>query len=241
METLTLSYRHVGGELSTGALLLSDDVDVVEVLENFENATYPHMLGRLAHHLKENPSALCFFLRTDRLGLSPMKLSEEETALFRTDPAAAIQARTVPPQVVHISVDKSQQLPLPVTEVDESMVPLLVTGYAMRVDCFGEEVFSKARANGDVECPLCGRWGACGDRNGLLFYCIKCDRCFEPSDYQAGEGWVGFSVEDLLKSDASKFFLPRKWHQNGNWISRSELQKMLEEYLEEKEKVTCTR
>ena len=43
-KVLTLSYRRVEGELSTGALLLSDDLDEVEVLESFDKAKYEEML-----------------------------------------------------------------------------------------------------------------------------------------------------------------------------------------------------
>ena len=229
-KVLTLSYRRVEGELSDGALLLSDDLDEVEVLESFNKAKYEEMLKAIARHVILHGNVAVVFSRTDRSGLAPMKMSEQELELFRTDPAAAIQNRIIPPQVVHIGVEKKEET--------MTMVQPLTTGYEMRADFFGELVFVRMK-DGKLECPECGKWArGVLEKDPNFYFCNDCGRLTHVEE--KSPDWAGIKVQGLTDSTIERLFLPRKWNKNGNWISRVELQKMLEEYLEEKAKVTCT-
>lgn len=228
---VVLSYRRSSGELSTGYITLIDSAAEGWVQEDFQDIEYKRMLSLFARVLRENPGTKAGIQRIDRAGLSTMVLSDEETELFRKDPAAAIQARTVPPQVVHIGVDKSASVNM--------AVPFTV-GYDMRADFFGEVVFVKGRKHPNehlLECPYCGYW-AKANHVLSIFTCANCSSHTEAVDKQ--EKWVGVSVEQLLLNGTVKeqgFFLPRAWNKNGNWISEKELRDMYSNYLKEKETV----
>lgn len=228
---VVLSYRHTGGELSSGSIILINEIAVADVLETFQDIEYKRMLSTFAKVLRWNPGTKAGIQRTDRPGLSVMVLSDEETELFRKDPAAAIQARTVPPQTAHIGVDKSAAMNM--------AVPLTV-GYDMRADFFGDVVFAKGRKHSNehlLECPYCGYW-AQASIGSSVFTCMNCSSHTEAVDLQ--EKWAGIEVAQLLSNGAANprgFFLPRAWNKNGNWISEKELRDMYSNYLKEKETV----
>ena len=230
-EYIILSYRRVGQDLSTGSVLSwKEDGTNAQVLESFDSLSYQDLLLRFASHMKSHPSASGVFHRTDKPGLAPMKIIDEEAELFREDPHKAIQHYLVPRQVVHVGVPKY-------VDKFETIIPPLVVGYDMRADFFGELVFVRVR-EGKIECPSCGKWVG---PVGTLSTSVPCSCGLKTEVEDLQHRWAGVSVQSLLSSGVERFFLPRKWNENGNWISRDELQKKLSEYQEEKEKVTCTR
>jgi hypothetical protein len=240
MDKVYLMYSRVKGELSSGALHYMNE-DGGHILESFTELGYIDMLKKLAKHLIAYPTCRAVFQRTDRPGLAAVMLSEEESELFRTDPCSAIQNRTFEAQASTLPAP-----PLVYVEETENIVVPFTVGHDMRADCFGEVVYIRARKpgedHGEVECPLCGTWGWLGPvGDSPYFYCTPCDYHVEVMHLLPYTGWAGIRVGDLLQGAATKFFLPRKWNKNGNWISKEELQMMLKEYLEEKAKVTCTR
>lgn len=234
-ELVVLSYHRVLGELSTGAMLLcmEDDPNYVEILESFECAEWGKMLRLFAKYLAEHPLAAGVFQRTDRAGLAPMRISAEEAELFRKDPAQAIQVRTFAARTVNVGAEKKEET--------INMVPPLTTGYDMRADFFGELVYLRVKDK-KVECPGCGRWlNFSLTTHGHTVDGVECSQCECRTVFgDAQDQWMGTYVLNILGNSHDRFFLPRKWNKNGNWISRVELQKMLEDYLEEKAKVTCT-
>lgn len=244
---IVLSYRRSKGELSSGAIIYWPSESEAEALHHFEDATYKYMLSLLSVALRDRPGTRAAIQRTDRPGLAPMLLSAEESDLFRHDPAAAIQARTVPPQVVHIGVDKPNTEPAPPPSSFENMAVPLTAGYDIRANFFGELVFVRAREISQgavIECPYCGHWVAEGKgperQAGLLpaFDCQDCGGHTRVEDLQ--ERWAGVPVKWLLGEGPAferGYFLPREWNKNGNWISKEELQKMYSRYLEEKETI----
>jgi hypothetical protein len=107
-DLLLLSYRREDGDVSTGSVLLrSNGKDTT--LVRFVRMGFLDTLKLFAREMVAHPTARGGFHRTDRPGLLPMHLTEEEENLFRTDPAAALQRYTVEPQVVHVGVVKNNQ------------------------------------------------------------------------------------------------------------------------------------
>lgn len=99
-ESVTLAYKR-DGDLSTGEIfLLKDGIRVL--LDNFVRADFALMLRLFAKQFYYHPDARLFFQRTDRPGLSPMQLSEEEETLFRSDLEEAIRQRMPEPRVVRV-------------------------------------------------------------------------------------------------------------------------------------------
>lgn len=223
-ETLTLAYRHVGNELSTGCFFLAYDGETkTHVLEDFASLAYIDMMKRFAKYLAEHPAADAAIARTDRPGLAVMRLPDDEVALFRSDPATAIRARIFPPQVVHVGVDKSaRQAPL-------------VAGYDTLVDAFGDVVYARCRRKNEVECVGCGNWSPTSKINDVrvAYRCVECGAWMPVDDFQPDAGWAGFKVTELLGSGLTTFFLPRHWN-NQNWITKSELQTKYMNYKKEK-------
>lgn len=234
-KILTLAYRRSRGDLSTGAFLLTTaETDTANVLEHFEDLTFIDMMKKFAKYLADYPQVSAAFQRTDRPGLLPFLLAPDEIELFRSDPAAAIRQRMISPQVVHIPVDKSRK------PSANSAIPPLDAGYATLAQCFGELVYTRVRKRPEdlplVECTSCGFWCPIAriDADGWAFRCVECSAWVPVADFQPDEGWAGVSIDTLLASGTTRFFLPRKWNKNGNWISRPELVEMYDTFKKEK-------
>jgi hypothetical protein len=232
-ELVTLSYRRVPGDLSSGVVILSseEDVNYVEILESFEGIDFVPLMKVFAKHLVLHPLAAGVFQRTDRAGLAPIRMGDEEAELFRKDLATAIQNRTFSARTINVGVGKKEEA--------INMVQPLTTGYEMRADFFGEVVFVRMK-DGKLECPECGKWAhGVLEKDPNFYFCNDCGLLTHVEEKSSD--WAGIKVQGLTDSTIERLFLPRKWNKNGNWISRVELQQMLEAYLEEKAKVTCTR
>jgi len=86
-----------------------------------------------------------------------------------------------------------------------------------------------------VECPLCGDLHFT-NYNDTVF-CQKINSkfivAFIESDKNTNKTWAGFSLFNLFEYDpqyswtlskCDKFYFPRPWNPNGEWISRKELE-----------------
>lgn len=100
-DIITLCYRRDEGDTSTGSLTFARDGEGYE-LESFHRIEFIPMMRMFAKYLAGYPMCRGAFQRTDRQGLSPLLLTEEEEFLFRTDPAEAIQQRLFPAQETHV-------------------------------------------------------------------------------------------------------------------------------------------
>lgn len=228
-SVVTLAYRRVDGtELSTGAFILTH-AGGVAYLENFESVAYVDMMKKLAKHLVANPDAGAAIQRIDRPGLVTLPLADDEVALFRTDPAEAIRQRMIPPQVVHIGVDKSR----------DAVVHPLEAGYETFAECFGDVVYAKVKTRSEgqqVECFCCGAWAPVQKINDTRhgYTCVECGAWFAFDDFQPEAGWSGVRTRILLDVSTSQYFLPRRWNNGKNWISRTDLMNKYDDYLKEK-------
>ena len=220
-KMVVLLYKHVGKELSDGAITLTEG-DRASFLLEFKDFSYIQMMKSFAQILQQVPDAEAAIQRIDRPGLQPVVLPPDEVELFRTDPAAAIRQRCFPPQVIHIHREKT---------VTPAEVPVLSAGYEVLAEAFGNRVYTRAK-DGEVECVACGEWSPVKD--GAYTCHDDCRVTIPLEDYRPNSGWACIATEALLASDRDLFFLPRRWNKNGNWISRADLETLYNKYMQEK-------
>lgn len=221
---IALEYQREG-QLSSGQVAVYAGGHLSHA-EKFDRAEFPRLLTHLARLIAQHPSARVVLLRTDVPNLFPYVLDKETTELFRVDPVAAIHSMVFEPEV---NVAKKED-PRPV-----EIRPLRV-GYETLADSFGEHVYVRVRSN-SIECPGCGLWGEMAEGH---FTCAR--RCsgaisfpIEPSRF-----WAGISVEHLLGTNLTKFFLPRIWNDGRSWVTREDLQSKYTAYRAEKDEA-CSR
>jgi len=226
---ITLCYRRVPGDLSSGLFVLNTEEPAV--LENFENLSFIEMMKKLAGWLAVYLEAGAFVQRIDRPGLIAMRLPQDEVDLFRDDPAEAIRRRTFVPQTVHIGSEKVEAV---------NMVPPLLAGHDALVDCFGDVVFVRALGR-EVECACCGAWAPVNALQYRWAYnCQECGAYVEVIERPEGIPWAGIRVLDLLQhTSADRYFLPRGWNPHGKWITRNQLGDLFNQYNQEKESLSC--
>ena len=136
--------------------------------------------------------------------------------------------------------------------------PRIDSGYEVLFDTFGDQVYIDMR-NGALHDPLTGQWGSlafgekCGWRiRGEGDSYKKWLKIGLPQlnvdglDVSASMDGVGerlaactmaaVKVADLLERPEDKFFLPRKWNEEGVWITKEALKSKYDQYLAEKAK-----
>lgn len=229
-ETVVLSYLHAGRELSTGSVILWRGIGTdATLLEKFEKATYVDMMKRFAKHVAEHPTAEGAIQRTDRPGLVLLRLPADEVALFRTDPVEAIRQRMFAPVVVHVGVDHQPA-------VEPAVSAGLDAGLTTLSQYFGDLVYLRARKQASclpqVECVGCGRWADVTADEAA----VACPRCLisVPVVFTPGSPWAGVKVTSLIAIDIKRFFIPRRWNTQGNWITRGALTDLYNKYNKEK-------
>ncbi len=234
-KVVILSYKRVEGDLSTGSIAISGAGSKdPKVLQSFEKITFPVLMRIFAAQLIAFPAAGGVIQRTDRPGLIPITLRLDEVDLFRTDPAEAIRQRTIPPQRVVIGVDRSERD----RKVEETLH--LDTGHMSLAECFGDLVYARTRIKSEsceVECHVCGTWAPVLPVNDTRwsYRCSDCNTWFALDDLAHEAGFAGVSVKSLLETKKEVFFLPRRWNNHRNWVTRATLEKLFREYVKEKE------
>lgn len=224
MSDVLVQYKREGLAYE-GTVSIVEDGNVLQE-ERFRDAQYPTMCTSISRMLRAMPNGTgLVFLRTERVGLIPMRVSQDRVDLLREDPVQYIRETTYKAEEVG-EIRKAVQ---PAT----TSVPYLKVGLDTLADSFGEVVYIKRKC-GDVECPFCGVWAPL---QSAVFQCRCCDHLLNTVD--GNERWLGVRVEELLAAETvSRFFLPHKpWNDYKNWISRGDLGQKLEEYKKEKEHV----
>ena len=214
---------------------------------SFVEMTYADMFRSLSELANKFPQAKLVMRRLEQgPDSTALGLGEDTCALIRDDPEAYIAQSTLPPQrvVLHLGAD---------AKVTEGVaVNTIRSGHDTLADAFGDVVFLKQRlVEGEqkVESPTTGRWVVLEcDTDGTYFCCEWWTNEFGDPEgdtdlllpvVQEAEGWAGIPIDKLLSLKVERFFLPRKWNENGPWISHEELKTKYERYLKEKE--ACTR
>lgn len=217
---------------------------------DFVSLPFHKVMTRISQHLREYPDAAVVLHRLEREGLQPIQLSEDLRLLLRDDPVRAIwlmdehSGREVRPDV-------------------RASLNLIRSDYDTLADAFGERVYIRMR-HGAAEDPVTGRWKTlaygpkCGWRirgekdsygswlpiqlEGIDIPVVKEDANMEEVQLAMEDfatvlaecKWGSIAVKDLLDQPGHKFFLPRRWNTEAQWIGRQALQERLDTYLEER-------
>jgi hypothetical protein len=240
---VTLEYRRVEGtRLSTGRLLSKDGGLVTEEGEfkEVEFAAMLNLLSETTKHWPDEDPVDIFLKRTDHEGMTPYKLDAATVNLIRTNPLAASLALSVPDRSPSGEVRKVHEATVPIV-----MLPLKV-GDDVLCDAFGDQLYFRVRGH-ELECPGCGFWGAYTalgllndpDRAGAsfktAFVCRKrcgCQRMIVTCNKEWGYVDTSYLLE---QTKLAAFYFPRAWNGGRPWVTRDALQKMFNQYKEEKE------
>lgn len=240
MANIILEYKRVGGELSTGRILVNNEEAIA-----FEGLPFRKMLESFAQQLRKDEANSVIFQRTDRPGILPYHLEEQVVALFCSDPVAAIDSMC-PPTPPSVAIDLSKKRDTPV-------VPQIRAGFDTLADSFGDAVYTRFRGgkNSGAECPGCGMWvpvhvgmvqlpelnePSYGDPSMRCTRNPDCPLHNQDVLVVLSDRWAGMSIEMLLRTKATRFYFPRAWNDGRPWIRRKDIEKKYADYLNEKRK-----
>lgn len=243
---VTLEYKRAssaaGCTTSTGRVL-SKEGGLITEEGDFSSLPFADMLTKLHQATKnwpdEEPIEI-IILRTDRDGLMPYKLDPATVQLIRTDPAAAAAALSVPDRSPSGEVRRAKEANVPI------VMPPLKVGDDVMADAFGDQLYFKVRGH-ELECPGCGFWGmftspgllndpdragssfkttfVCGKRCGCERFIVTCNKSW---------GYVDTSYL-LERTKLAAFYFPRAWNGGRPWVTRDALQRMYQQFKQEKE------
>lgn len=206
----------------------------------FEDTSFSDMIVKLHKALAEFPDCMDVeFQRQELKNLPPFVLSSGDIELIRTDPVKAVKAMSPPP--VRVNVGES----LGKAQLGEPMKKTIRAGHDTLADAFGDAIYCSLKSSGEVECPMCGRWGRVSIAPNMLgqlnCHCGAAILGRAYVDKGAKRGWWGVDIQVLFQdTKGDRFYLPRAWNKTGPWISREDLQARYEEYLKEKERCSET-
>lgn len=207
-----LTYRRVG-------LSYTGTIDGVEFL----NKTFEEMMLLVHSRLLECPDYGLLISRTERPGLFPVQLEPELLQLLLTDPQQYIQRHTLPDRVADLrSPDRVSKLAAPYQPPRGG----LRSGHDTLADAFGDSVYLRMRSC-RVENPCTGRWCTVSE------LAETCGLKGRQLDLVAG--WVVIATADLLRSNATRFYLPREWNKSGAWITKAQLQEMYDQFRKDRD------
>jgi hypothetical protein len=233
MDRIVLSYKREEN-LSTGAVTIEEVGVGPRELFEFSKMSFSSMIGLFASHLQQHPDAGAVILRTDREGLQPYHVNGDLLFMLRTDPVTAIRMLDAPEVTVRVRDVKE------LVDISDCIktVPL-PAGADTLAQTFGDEVYIRRRGTGgltEVECPCCGHWARAlfdetprGRR--ILVACGGCAR-FHVSFL--GSSWAGVQTSEILHLNKDRYFLPREWNANGNWVTHKDLTSLFEQWNQEK-------
>lgn len=235
MSAVTLFYKRFGPETFNGEVVISEAGSVAP-LPGFQGINFLEMMKLFSKALSENPGSSAFIQRTDRPGLMPFALPPEQVISLINDPEGEVERLSFPAQRVVI-----KESPPPPEEPLENAVLPLEAGYDSLANCFGHQVFAKARkAEGtdqiEAECPACGDWAILKFSTEGVHCPCECGITSRVDLVPEDPSWAGFKVTDLLLTGCERFFLPRRWNNYKNWISSKDLQSRYSEFVKEMDK-----
>lgn len=225
MIEVTLQYKRVDGDQSSGCLTLTTD-NHLSTIDSFEAIEFAPMLYKFAQALQDYPDAQGIIQRTDRPGLVPYNLDGQTADLFRTDPVAAVASMMVnygsPSNA--IARVKKQTAPAPST---------LRVGFDTLADSFGDELYARLDVEkARVECPCCGIWNPFVGE----FVCRN-PKCAKQLELEVTGKWAAFSTSTLLSTQSPRFYFPRAWNGYQPWVTWEALNEKYNQF--QKEKTSC--
>ncbi len=245
IATIVLAYKRLpelveDEHLFSASISLQDGEGSVVFQRSLADMEFHKMMTEVSRDLRESPDAHVVLQRTERSGIAPMVLEEDTRVLLRDDPVQAIAAMNI----------KSG------SKAGGTVVRSAPSPFDDAAEEFGLRVFVRMR-NGMFEDPVTGTWktvaysskGKCwlirADNNksetwlevGIpsLSLALKVDDMEAVGAELAKSCWATVKVEDVLQQNTNKFFLPRRWNTHGQWIGRTELRKLLDEYNNRKD------
>jgi hypothetical protein len=193
----------------------------------FSGKTFAQMMTLVHMRLVKLPKARLIMQRTERPGLMPVEVAPEDVELLRVDPVTYIRKHTVEPITVDMRGSRKGQHALARGErVEIPKSSGIRAGHDTIAEAFGEVVYARMR-NNNVESPNDGRW--------VTLQTLESWLKAAPTEVVTPElGWVGIRVADLLRTQNSRFYLPREWNPHRSWITKEQLIELLEQFEEEK-------
>lgn len=233
MSEVVLSYRREKDAFQ-GSIFLREE-DEKKIIFIFSGQDFRTIMQWLSDSLRQYPDSSAVIERTDRDGIKPIKLTPSQTNLLREDPEEALK-QMEPPHEKLINIGKGPSPVARIGDVVQVRVPLqkgLVVGHDSFADAFGDRLYCRAN-EGKIECPGCGHWMPIDTIMELrLLDCTRCDLGVIVDE--AGSSWWSVDTYDLLMTDGNdRFFFPRAWNKTPPWISRDDLQKRYDIFIEEK-------
>lgn len=228
VEVILLSYQREGIETFTGHITGGRQEF------HFTRVTFMKMFEMTGEALRYDPGLRLVIQR--REAPNSVTLPPGMENLLRRDPVAAVAALSPPPQRVIVrDVTKPK------------LNKALRYGHDTLADSIGEEVYLKAKLDThhpeswlQAEDPLTGRWVPILERDGKL-YCGD----LAVKYYFMGESrWIVARTEDILASDAARYYLPRRWNEGllhgvtQGWISHDSFESIYRSYKKEKANVS---
>ena len=226
-DDVKLTYKRVG-------LFYEGTVDHKDGTETFSGSTFAGMMGLSSQMLRQNPEAELVVLRNDRPGLLAVTLEPKLRDLLRDDPAAYIEANTIPDRVIDLRKDRTSAL-VTGEKYDMPRTGGLRHGLGTLADAFGEVLYAKARKAAPswlYEHPATGRWS---DLRTVEHWLGSHDTEVQAVDEKGG--WLLIKVDYLLKTGAERFYYPREWNEFGSWITKDQLRTKLEQFRKDRDHV----
>lgn len=235
-DNVKLTYRREGekfvGLIEHGALMFE-----------FKNGIgFAEMMTHAHRFLVDAPQAGLLITRTERPNMLPVQLEPTLLKLLREDPVAYIKANSIPPRIIDLREGQKTSKLADGERYDMPRNVHLRHGLDTLADAFGEMVYAKAKQVGGFwrfEHPGTGRWADLptiehwfGKR--ASGYVLPIDAT-DPK--LATRGYLTLNVEDLLRTNAERFYYPREWNEFGSWISKDQLAAKLAQFRKDKSNV----
>lgn len=183
----------------------------------FDDWDFERMVRRLANTVQEYVDVEVTMSRLE-VRSSTYRVDAETVELLRTDPDAVIASMNHPRREVVVR------------EREEPPRKLLRAGHDTLAEAFGDRLYCRVH-EGRVECPGCGRWRGMFTGTG-----IECRHCwFTASGKLHGERWFSVSVDTLLNTGRTTYYLPRMWNGSGGWVEETDLREKYEAFKQERE------
>lgn len=237
--SLRLEYARVG-EQYDGSILKQVFPTRGLLLElDLKGATFPQLMSNLARVARKLDECTGVTL-VRKEAPNPYVMSPSEVAQLIHDPAAAISSMSLEDRVVVVRDDA------------QPLYQALRTGHDTLADAFGDYVYCRRREF-TVEDPLIGRWTGLHRPLKELVPDHKFSTIYDrdPSAghgprvelpwLEAGDRWLKTPTSCLIEigpGSAKGFYLPRRWHGYGSWITRGQLMKKYETFCKERDDAT---